>query len=289
MIIAVYLPLLFCAGLAVFARLATRRLPPRLGLWAYAVAAAAGAISTVWSLLLLASVLVDDLPAYNYAEPSVPVPDLVSAVAALLLIVLSGWLTIAVRRHISEQGRFRRFGTGGGELTVVDDSRVDAFAVADGARSRIVVTSGMMALLRPEQQYALVAHERAHLRHHHATARLLVRLAAAANPTLIPVRDAVAFLCERHADECAAAATGDRRTVARTIAVAALGRTPAAAVQSAPALHRLAVTDRVRALMAQPVRRPFQVVPLVLAFALLLAAVVEATSDYSAIAVAFLN
>lgn len=292
MSIAVYLPLLFCAGLAACARPVARRLPPRIGLWAYAMSAFAGAASTAWSLVMLASVLVDDLPRYDYVETRVPVPDSVSAVAAVLLVILLGRVVLALRDDIRERRALRRLTWAGrqdGDVTIVDDPRVDAFAVADGAASRIVVTSGMLALLRPEQQAALLAHERAHLRQHHATARFLVRLAAAANPTLIPAREAVAFLCERHADDCAAAVTGDRRTVARTIAAAALGRTPYAAPGSVPALHRLAVTDRVRALMVHPTRRPLPVWPLLAALALLLAAVVDATADYTAIVAAFLD
>jgi Zn-dependent protease len=48
------------------------------------------------------------------------------------------------------------------------------------------------------------------------------RLAASANPLVRPLADAVEYTVERWADECAAAAVGDRRLVAETIAHAAL-------------------------------------------------------------------
>jgi Zn-dependent protease with chaperone function len=240
---------------------------------------------------MLDSVLVDDLPANGYVEARVPVPDAVSVAAVMVLAVLGVRVAGAVRRDARERRALRALGSSGrgrDDQTVVEDGRVDAFAVSDGAASRIVVTTGMLALLGPAQRTAMIAHERAHLRQRHSVARHLVRLAAAANPTLIPMRNAVAFLCERHADECAAVVT-DRGTVARAIAAAALGRRPRAMSSSSPALHRLAVTDRVRALMAPPVRRPLSAAPLLVALALLVAAVVDATADYSSIAASILR
>ena len=50
----------------------------------------------------------------------------------------------------------------------------------------------------------------------------MVRLAAAANPLLVPVARSVDFTVERWADEHAAAVTSDRRLVAETIGQVAL-------------------------------------------------------------------
>ncbi|MET9556074.1 hypothetical protein [Streptomyces sp. NPDC006645] len=46
-----------------------------------------------------------------------------------------------------------------------------------------------------------VAHEQAHLNHHHYALVTLAQLSAAANPLLRPLATAVAFTVERRADE----------------------------------------------------------------------------------------
>jgi Zn-dependent protease with chaperone function len=90
-----------------------------------------------------------------------------------------------------------------------------------------VVTTALLAGLRPAERRALFAHERAHLAARHHRFLLIARLAADANPFLRPLRTAVSYTTERWADEEAARTVGDRRTVARAIGRAALISRPA--------------------------------------------------------------
>jgi len=64
--------------------------------------------------------------------------------------------------------------------------------------------------------------EQAHLAGRHHLFAGVARLAAAANPLLLPVARSVEYTVERWADERAAAVTGDRRLVAETIGQVAL-------------------------------------------------------------------
>ncbi len=74
----------------------------------------------------------------------------------------------------------------------------------------VVATDTMLRALNPAQRRVLMAHERAHLDAAHGVALSWGRLGAAANPLLRPAARAVSFLSERHADERAATAVGDR-------------------------------------------------------------------------------
>jgi hypothetical protein len=80
----------------------------------------------------------------------------------------------------------------------------------------------MLDALDARERQALLAHERAHLVCAHHVFVALAALAAATNPLLRPVAAAVVYCTERWADEHAATAVGDRRTVAHTIGKAAL-------------------------------------------------------------------
>ena len=90
-----------------------------------------------------------------------------------------------------------------------------------GRNPRVVVSRGILATLGPAHQHVLLAHEGAHLRHHHHAYLALVALAAAADPLLGPVRTAVADGVERWADDCAARSVGSRRLVAGALVAAA--------------------------------------------------------------------
>jgi hypothetical protein len=108
---------------------------------------------------------------------------------------------------------------------------------------------------------------------------------AAVNPVLIPVREAVAFLVERSADEHAAAVTGSRELVARALATVALaggatGRVPA--WRTALPFAGCGVSARVAALHSDP-PRPEPLVPssvLVLGVATAIAAVQATIAFY---------
>ncbi|MFC5751014.1 M56 family metallopeptidase [Actinomadura rugatobispora] len=163
------------------------------------------------------------------------------------------------RKHRRGWRFARRFaGTpGDGQVVLVDRTEIDAFAVP-GRPGRIVVTTGMREALDDDQFAALVAHERAHLDAGHSRLMLVAELAGAVHPALRWVARRVSFLIERAADERAAGAVGDRRTVATAIAAAALAadRRPAAdgpvRLSFARAVHPGAVPRRVAALLAPP-------------------------------------
>jgi hypothetical protein len=80
--------------------------------------------------------------------------------------------------------------------------------------------------LGSRRRAALIAHEQAHLAGRHHLFAAVARLAAAANPLLLPVARSVEYTVERWADERAAAVTGDRRLVAETIGQVALLAAP---------------------------------------------------------------
>ena len=129
-------------------------------------------------------------------------------------------------------------------LVLLEDDAPDAFAVP-GPRGRIVITTGMLKALTPRERRALLAHERAHLAHHHQLYIQAADLAAAANPFLRPTARQVRRLVERWADEQAARAVGDRRLAARALARAALARSTSRRRGPAPPLAMPAVTGEV--------------------------------------------
>ena len=153
----------------------------------------------------------------------------------------------------------RRLGPGAGGLVVVTDDEPDAFALP-GVRGRIVVSTGMLRVLPPDERRVLLAHERAHLAYRHEVYVQLAGLAAAANPLLRPVAREVERGVERWADEVAAAEVGDRRLAARALARAGLARAGSPVdARRGLALHAAAhpggVGARALALLQPPPRR----------------------------------
>ncbi|MGW2518327.1 M48 family metalloprotease [Streptomyces sp. NPDC001617] len=255
--IDVYTPLLLSLLLAAVTPQVARHLAPAPAARALTVAAVVTAAATTWALVLLTATLVDATPPVvadaredGRALPE-PVPETV-ALAALALLALALCRGLhAVRAERATRRTLRRLCEGhpaDTELVVAQSSRPQAFAVP-GTPGRILVTSAMLAALRPAERRVLLAHERAHLTHRHALLVHAAGLAAAANPLLVPVRTTVAYLVERWADEQAADAVGDRTTTARALARAAL-----VAHRPNRTLHfsDRAVTRRVAALQTTP-------------------------------------
>ena len=157
-------------------------------------------------------------------QPSIPALGLGAAAAAAVT-----WLLAAALRTLARSGRnlysawidTRAMNPHGERVVIVDDALPTAFAVT-GYPGQVVVTTGMLGALEPDEQAALLAHEDAHLRHNHQLYIQLAQLAAAANPLLRPLTGVIQTATERWADEEAAAAVGDRQLVARAMARAAL-------------------------------------------------------------------
>ena len=140
-------------------------------------------------------------------------------------------------------------------VLVMEDPGCAAYAVA-GPSGFIVVSRGLMELLDDDERCVVVAHERAHLRRHHAAYVMATHLSCHVNPLLRPLSQGVRRQVERWADEDAAVAVGDRRTVARAVARTALATR--CDTEGGPVLGAAAGSpvDRTRALLqpAPPAR-----------------------------------
>lgn len=248
-----------CFGLC--ASLAARRLPPRQATWLISVGAVASALSALVVQALLAFVVVGQLPLladegrwsasalhhHAFTEPGVGAVALAAVAAAAIGVLLAGR-----RQVLALAAAYRACRGMSSDVVVLRDGPAHAVAVP-GRPGRVVVAETLLAALSPGERRALLAHERAHLRHGHHWHRSAVSLAAAANPLLIPLRAAIVYTTERWADERAASEVGSRRSVATALArVALLTRRPAASANLALAAQ--AVPDRVAALLARPSR-----------------------------------
>ena len=230
-----------------------RRLPPRAGVILLTLVAVASATAVVWglSLVVVGGLLgVPQVPtAFAWCERALraghQAHPVVGAVAGAFLAVGSArlvWFERSWRRTV------RRHSVTD-ELTVVDTEIPIAYALP-GRRGAIVVSRGLLDMLEERETTALLAHERCHLHRRHDRYLRAAGAAAAVVPFLAPLARHVRFATEREADEAAAYAVGDRTTVARAIATAALG--PRIAGALAAGGH--GVPERVDELLHQ--RRP---------------------------------
>lgn len=293
--IAVYLPLLLSLLALPGARLLAARCEPRLATWLLTASAVVlGAASTACLALLAVTGLIriPPLAALGHFSPAAGKEPaaLPIALAAGLLLGAAGltalrllWRRGRALAHAALEAACMPTPDG---LVVLDDPAPEAFALP-GLPGRVIVSSGMLHALNDGEQDVLLAHERAHLTGHHYAFVALAQLGAAANPLLRPLARAVTYTIERWADENAAAVTGDRHRVARTVGKAALAahraptrsRLPAAALGI---LGRTALSSagpvprRVAALLAPPAGH--RTAPL-LATAAVLAATVTCTAE----------
>jgi Zn-dependent protease with chaperone function len=309
-----YLPLVIPLVAALAARPLAERLPPRTATWLLtgSAVALAGASCAVLGLLALAAAvripLVDavggmSLRAVDSSDPAFALPLGVLAgallAAAALAALRAAWLrTLALVASHQQTRRLagaRRM-PGTTNAVIVADDGVDAYTVP-GWPSRIVVTSGMLAALRPDEREVMLAHERTHASACHFLFTAAARLAAAANPLLCPLASAIGYSVERWADERAAAEAGSRPLAARTIAKAALAASAAPSrrdgtaamlgVLPGPPLGRAAglVPRRVAALLGPPPKRGLVLVAVAVALVVLscLSAVTAASDLHSLI------
>ncbi|MFG2417233.1 M56 family metallopeptidase [Streptomyces goshikiensis] len=227
----VFLPLVLPFTAWPIARLAEHHLHPRTATWLLSAIAAVLAVCSTLCLALLMVVGTAQLPGNplpdGWSDPEVrdAVPyDEVAGRAAIpaLLAVLAGCAGITWRHFRVRREALRALaGLPDRSVAVLPDDMAYAYALP-GARDRIVVTAGMLAELDGPERRALFAHERAHLASRHHRFLLATQLAARANPFLRPLCTSVAYTTERWADEEAAAMTGNRQSVARAVAKAAL-------------------------------------------------------------------
>jgi hypothetical protein len=245
-----------------------RRLPPAVAVRLLVPASLVVAGSGVFVLAVMAFTWIGQLPEVAEIGPwssttlhaSNPIPAAAAALSGVLLLPAAAWaVTLVVRRAraiVAVRRTCRRLGAPG-SVVVVDDDRPDAFTTPE-ITGRIVVTTGLLKRLSPDERRALLAHERSHLTHRHTWWILAADLAAAVNPLLRPTAHVVRHATERWADEDAATAVTDRVLVARTVARAALlqHRTRPPEVPVAAATGG-AIPQRVAALLApRPRPRP---------------------------------
>ncbi|HEX2901829.1 MAG TPA: M48 family metalloprotease [Jatrophihabitans sp.] len=268
MSVTVYLCLALVAVFGAVAPRLARRLPPVAAVWLLSAGAVAGAAAGCAALVLLSLPLVGQLPqiaqlggwSSSVLALDDPVRTPIAVGAAILFTAGALRAARAGAVELSSRRRSRELAgelPAGDELAVIDDpGRRYAFALA-GRPGRIVVSSGMLRAMQPAQRRALLAHERAHLRYRHDLHRAVVRICAAACPSLYALPAASRLACERWADEAAAART-DRAAVAAALTVAARSQTRAPLQPMVMAMAVEAVALRVLALRApQPRLRPW--------------------------------
>jgi Zn-dependent protease with chaperone function len=289
--VAVYLPLILALLASPGARLLAKRCEPHLATWLLTVSAVVLAAASTFSfgLLALTGLLrVPELAALGQwslglADRKDPVELSVAAAAGLslgLAVTAAGQMIWVRCRSIVRAAMDAACLAHDDGLVIVDDPVPEAYALP-GRPGRVVVSTGMLRSLGPDERDILLAHERAHLAGHHFAFVAAAQLGAAANPLLRPLATAVAYTVERWADEHAAAATGDRRCVAHTVGKAALAAhraRPAGAMGIGTAVPDRAgpVPRRVAALLAPP--PTLRAVPAV-GTAVILGAAVTALAD----------
>ncbi|MFD8719199.1 M56 family metallopeptidase [Streptomyces sp. NPDC059629] len=230
--IFVLLPLVLPLTAWPIARLAEQRLHPRTATVLLTTVATVMALCSTVCLALLMVVGTAQLPGNplpdGWSDPevreSVPRHEIAgkAAIPALLAVLAGCARALARHRRVRRRARQALEGLPRSQVAVLPDAQPYAYALPGGPRDRIVVSTAMLARLTSRERRALFAHERAHLTARHHRHLLSVRLAARANPFLLPLRTAVAYTAERWADEEAAQTVGSRRTVARAIGTAAL-------------------------------------------------------------------
>jgi Zn-dependent protease with chaperone function len=261
----VYLPL---AGSAVFGLLAPvlgRWLPPATATRLLTAGGATCAVAVLVALASLASTFVGQVAfvaalgswSTTLVQLHDPVPTVVAEIATVALAAAGVAVPVTIWRRTRALVRVVRAGAGvpsPGGLVVVDIPEPQAFALPalPGSPSRIVVSTGMLRVLRGDEHRVLLAHEQAHLRHRHHWYRLVSALAVAANPLLFRLPAVVGQTTERWADEVAAEHVGDRGLTARAIARAALATRRTGAVPAG--FGHGDVPVRVRSLLSGPQR-----------------------------------
>jgi Zn-dependent protease with chaperone function len=265
-IAAMALPLAVSVLLGVCAPWLGRRLPPATTVRLLTGAMLGAALATGFVLALAATLVVGQIPVVadeghwsaRALGAEVPVPASVGVVSGITVCALLG----AALRRAALSGRdlvraartCRRLGPDVDGLIVIEDDEPDAYALP-GLGGRVVVSTAMLRALPSGERRVLLAHEAAHLAHHHHLWVQAAHVAAAADPLLRPAARVVRSAVERWADEVAAAEVGDRALAARALARAGLARAAGrrrAGLAVALAGADEAVADRARALLAGP-------------------------------------
>lgn len=271
-------PLLLSALLGLVAHRLGRMLPPATTVRLFSGATIVLSLACGFVLSVVAFIALAQLPlvagigrwsvrALSAGEP-MPLLLGIACATAVAVLLASGARrgTRVVRDLVVAATACRRLRPQAGSLVVIDDDLPDAYALPGlpgaGFGGRVVVSTGMLRALPGPERSALLAHEAAHLRHHHHLYTQLAALGAASNPLMRPMVTAVHEAIERWADEEAATDVGDRTVAAHALARASLARHRALQHQRASvarpvaalAAAESAVVSRTQALLAPPPR-----------------------------------
>jgi Zn-dependent protease with chaperone function len=273
-----YLPLVIPALAGVVARPLAAKLEPRQATWLLTMTAVGLAGCSSIALALLAAYAAARAPVLaalgDYSQQIMQRADPISVSAGALAGLALAAAAVAVAVLVRKRGRalaesYRRAAQlhSNDAVVVVPGSAIEAYALP-GRPGRIVVSRPLLDRLGTDSRTALIAHEQAHLSGRHHLFVAAARLAAAANPMLLPVARSVEYTVERWADEHAAEVTGDRELVAETVGRVALLASPRSARPAGISLgvlgsraQRLSlalagpVPRRVAALLTAPPRR----------------------------------
>lgn len=214
-----FLPLLLPLAAWPVSRFAAPKLPPQFASWLLGVTGVTLAVGSTATLLLLTFAGFSAVPPIaGFAAWPVGVG------CGLVLVWLSGsmvWTALRYRRW--SRGLHSELDTHTRASGVIVLPGAEPLAVAvPGRGGRIAISSGMLAVLDPDERCALLIHERTHLRCRHHLFLAAIAAAGLLNPLIRPLRSATVFSLERWADEVAAERIGDRRVVASAVAKAAL-------------------------------------------------------------------
>jgi Zn-dependent protease with chaperone function len=262
---SVYAGLTFAALFGLVAPFIARRIAPAAATWLLSIGSLVSGACAACSLGLLGMTLIAQNPAIaaeghwsitalRHADP-VRFPVAVTALG-LLALCLARFAIVLLRRGRALQQAYRLnrdVDDTGSDLVVLPDSGFDAYAVP-GRPGRVFVTRGMLTLLSREECDVMLAHERAHLRHHHHWHRLAVTIGRSLNPLLSAVPRTQTWVTERWADEDAARGS-ERRVVAAALRRAAAADRVDGRPDVALAYAADTVESRVAALLRSPPRR----------------------------------
>ncbi|MFF3906195.1 M48 family metalloprotease [Streptomyces sp. NPDC001848] len=258
------LPLTLPFAMPPLARRALDRLAPRAALWVVTCCTVVLACCSLTALGAFVLTGLLQLPLFaalgDLVRPLRAGSDLFVVPAAAFSVGALAVCLWTLCRTVLRQARAFRVATSeadrrstAGDLCVIDSPRPDAYALP-GRPHRIVVTTGMLRSLGPDEREALFAHERAHNAAGHHYFLAVAELVALCHPGLRSVAPVIRLAVERAADEAAAAVVGDRRLTARAIGRAALatGTAPGERPAFVPAATAGPVPQRVAALLAAP-------------------------------------
>ncbi|MBB4927755.1 M56 family metallopeptidase [Kitasatospora kifunensis] len=231
-------PLVVSSALAVAAPRLTRSMVPASAARVLAAAGVVAVTSWLGALVLLVftglgqirAVADAELWSVWYLHSQEPFGLLLATLCGLALLAGAVRAAQVARRRggvlLQAWRRCRALPRSGGDLTVVEDPVPEAFALPGLLRlpGRVVVSTGMLNAVEGVELAALLAHERAHLRHRHHVFLLALQLCAAACPLLGPLAREGGYAVERWADEEGAREVGDRTVMARALGRAALAR-----------------------------------------------------------------